>query len=237
MSAASLRFAAFLLLALVPSLLLHEYAHALVADRLGDPTPRRWGRLGLDPRPLVDPFGSVILPGLILVLVASGNVCLLPIFAYAKPLPLDPYHLRDARRGPTLVALAGLGANLALAVLLGLALRGGVGGTLGLLVYAGFLVNVYMLVFQLMPIPGLDGAKLLAPFLPPRAREVYTGLEQYLVLFILVVFFLLSGPLLGIVRALARAVTQLIVGADVGICFPGSAGPPRYPCRHRGRED
>jgi Zn-dependent protease len=218
MTAESLRFAAFLLVALVPSLLLHEYAHALAADRLGDPTPRRWGRLGLNPRPLLDPFGSLILPGLILVLVASGNACLLPIFAYAKPLPLDPYHLRNARRGPMLVTLAGLGANLALAVLAGLALRAGVEGMLGELAYAAFLVNVYMLVLQLMPIPGLDGAKLLAPYLPPRAREVYTGLDQYLVLFILVVFFLLAGPLLGIVRALAQVVTRLIVGADIPIC-------------------
>lgn len=218
MTAESLRFAAFLLVALVPSLLLHEYAHALAADRLGDPTPRRWGRLGLSPRPLVDPFGSLILPGLILLLVASGNACLLPIFAYAKPLPLDPYRLRDPRRGPMLITLAGLGANLAVAVVLGLLLRGGVGGSVGLLVYAGFLVNVYMFVLQLMPIPGLDGAKLLAPALPPRAREVYTGLDQYLVLFILVVFFLLSGPLLGIVRALAQAVTRLTAGTDVPIC-------------------
>lgn len=218
MTAGSLRFAAFLLVTLVPSLLLHEYAHALVADRLGDPTPRRWGRLGLDPRPLVDPFGTLILPGLILVLVASGNVCLLPIFAYAKPLPLDPYHLRDPRRGPMLVTLAGPAANLALAVLAGLLLRGGVSGVLGLLVYAAFLVNVYLFVFQLMPIPGLDGARLLAPVLPPRAREVYTGLDQYLVLLILVVFFLLSGPFLGIVRALAQVVTRLIAGTDVAIC-------------------
>jgi Zn-dependent protease len=69
-----------------------------------------------------------------------------------------------------------------------------------------------------MPIPGLDGSKLLAPALPPHAREVYRGLDQYLVLFILVVFFLLSGPLLGIVRALARVVTRLIAGTEVPIC-------------------
>lgn len=214
----SLRFAAFLLLGLVPSLLLHEYAHALAADRLGDPTPRRWGRLGLNPRPLLDPFGSVILPGLILVLVASGNFCLLPLFAYARPLPLDPYHLRDPRRGPVVITLAGLGANLALALVLGSLLRTGIGGLAWEAIYAAFLVNVYMFVFQLMPIPGLDGAKLLAPYLPLRAREVYTGLDQYLVLFILVVFFLLSGPFLGVVRALARLVTRLIAGTDVPIC-------------------
>ena len=65
-----LKFAAFLAVALVPSLVLHEFAHALAADRLGDPSPRRWGRLTLNPKPLVDPFGTLILPGLILVLVA-----------------------------------------------------------------------------------------------------------------------------------------------------------------------
>jgi len=219
-----LKFAAFLLVGLVPSLILHEFAHALAADRLGDPTPRRWGRLTLNPRPLVDPFGTLILPGLILVLVASGNFCLLPIFAYAKPMPVDVHHLRNPRRDATIITLAGLGANLALAIAAGLALRAGwagdraITGDLGLFVYALFLVNVYMLVFQLMPIPGLDGAKLLAPVLPPRAREVYTNLDQYLVLFILVVFFLLSGPFLAIVRALAEAVTQVIVGTDAIIC-------------------
>ncbi|GBC87176.1 Putative zinc metalloprotease Rip2 [bacterium HR12] len=214
----SLRFAAFLLVALIPSLLAHEYAHAAVADRLGDPTPRRWGRLGWDPRPLVDPFGTVILPGLVLVLVASGNFCLLPIFAYAKPLPLDPYHLRDARRGPMLVTLAGLGVNLVLAGILGLLLRTPIAGIWWELVYAAFLVNLYQFVFQLMPIPGLDGSKLLAPYLPPRARELYRNLDQYLVLFILVVFFLLSGPLLGVVRALAGALTRLFAGSEVPIC-------------------
>jgi Zn-dependent protease len=214
----SLKFAAFLAVGLVPSLLLHEYAHALAADRLGDPNPRRWGRLGMNPRPLIDPFGSLILPGLVLVLVASGNFCLLPIFAYAKPMPLDPHHLKDPRRGTAIITLAGLGANLAIAVVAGLALRAGIDGDVGLFVYAVFLVNVYMFVFQLMPVPGLDGAKLLAPALPPHARQVYTNLDQYLVLFILVIFFLLSGPFLAIVRALAEFVTRLIVGADFLIC-------------------
>ncbi len=222
----NLKFAAFLLVGLVPSLVLHEYAHALAADRLGDPSPRRWGRLSLNPRPLVDPFGSLVLPGLVLILVASGNFCLLPIFAYAKPMPLDPYQLKGARSGTAVVMLAGLGANLLLAVLAGTLLRAGLGVELragdpsdvAMLVYAFFLVNVYMFVFQLMPVPGLDGAKLLAPALPPRAREVFTNLDQYLVLFVLVIFFLLSGPFLAIVRALAQFVTRLIVGTDVVIC-------------------
>jgi Zn-dependent protease len=217
----NLKFAAYLLVALVPSLILHEYGHAFAADRLGDSTPRRWGRLSLNPRPLIDPFGSLILPGLVLILVASGQSCLLPIFAYAKPMPLDPYHLKNPKRDATIITSAGLGANLALAAAAGLALRSGLAdptSQVTQLVYAFFLVNVYMFVFQLMPVPGLDGARLLAPLLPPRAREVYVNLDQYLVLFILVIFFLLAGPFLSIVRALAEALTRLLAGGQIRIC-------------------
>lgn len=206
------KFALYLLVALVPALVLHEYAHALAADRLGDPTPRRWGRLSLRLKPLVDPFGSVLLPGLILVLVASGAGSLLPIFAYAKPMPLDSTYLRNRPRDEIIVTLAGPGANLALGAVAGALLRTGISGDAGLFVYAWMIVNVFMFVFQLMPVPGLDGAKILARFLPPHPRQVYMGLDQYLVLFMLVVFFLLSGPLLGIVRALASGVCGLLAG-------------------------
>jgi Zn-dependent protease len=210
----SLKFALYLLVALVPSLVLHEYGHALAADRLGDSSPRRWGRLTLDPRPLIDPFGSIILPGLILILVASGQG-LLPIFAYAKPMPLDPRYLRNPKRDSLIVVLAGPGANLGLAAIAGIALRVGVSGEAGTFVYAWLVVNVFMFVFQLMPVPGLDGAKLLARVLPPKPREVYVNLDQYLVLFMLVIFFLLAAPLLSIVRALASSVCTLLTGANV----------------------
>ena len=78
---------------------------------------------------MIDPFGTLILPGLVLILVASGNFCLLPIFAYAKPMPLDPHHLRSLKRDPAIVTLAGLAANLVLAIASGLALRQGSAGT------------------------------------------------------------------------------------------------------------
>jgi Zn-dependent protease len=210
----NVKFALYLLVALVPSLVLHEYAHAVAADRLGDPSPRRWGRLTLNPRPLSDPFGSVLLPALILILVASGQG-LLPIFAYAKPMPLDPRYLRNPKRDSLIVVLAGPGANLALAAVAGIALRSGVTGEAGTFAYAWLVVNVFMFVFQLMPVPGLDGAKLLARVLPPRPREVYVNLDQYLVLFMLVIFFLLAGPLLSIVRALASSVCTGLAGANV----------------------
>jgi Zn-dependent protease len=210
----NLKFALYLLVALVPSLVLHEYGHAVAADRLGDPSPRRWGRLTLDPRALIDPFGSVILPGLILILVASGQG-LLPIFAYAKPMPHDPTYLGNPKRDSLIVVLAGLGANLTLAAVAGIALSVGVSGEAGRFVYAWLVVNVFMFVFQLMPVPGLDGAKLLARVLPPKPREVYVNLDQYLVLFMLVIFFLLAAPLLSIVRALASSVCTLLTGANI----------------------
>jgi Zn-dependent protease len=210
----NLKFAAYLAISLVPALVLHEYAHAFVADRLGDPTPRRWGRLTLNPRPLIDPFGSLILPALALVLIAARGLLLLPVFAYAKPMPLDSSYLRNQRRGPVFVTLAGLAANLALAVLGGVLIRLGATGELSLFAVAWVVVNAYMFAFQLMPVPGLDGARLLARVLPPRAREIYVNLEQYLVLFILVIFFIFAGPLFVIVRTFADLACNLATGVD-----------------------
>jgi len=216
MSLDDVRFAAYLAISLVPALVLHEYAHAFVAVRLGDPTPKRWGRLTLNPRPLIDPFGSLILPALALILIAARGQLLLPVFAYAKPMPLDPSALRNPGRDTLLVSVAGLAANLLLAIAGGLVIRGGIGGEVGLFARAWLIVNALMFAFQLMPIPGLDGAKLLARVLPPRPREIFVNLEQYLVLFILVVFFVLAGPLLAIVDAFANIACELAAGVE---CF------------------
>jgi Zn-dependent protease len=210
----NLKDAAYLGVALVPAIVLHEYAHAFVAVRLGDPTPKRWGRLTLNPRPSIDPFGSLILPALALILVAARGEMLLPVFAYAKPMPVDPTMFRNPRRDQALVVLAGLGANLALAIPAGLVIRAGVTGEALLFTLAWVVVNAFMFGLQLMPVPGLDGSKLLAPFLPPRAREVYVNLDQYLVLFILLIFFLLAGPLLAIVNVFADLACNLAAGID-----------------------
>jgi Zn-dependent protease len=216
MTVESLRFAVYLGLSLAIALVVHEYAHALVATRLGDQNPRRWGRLTLNPKPLIDPFGSLILPALALILVAARGELLLPVFAYAKPMPLDPSALRNPKRDQLWVAAAGPLANLVLTIPAGLLLRAGASGEVQLFALAWVLVNAFMFGFQLMPIPGLDGARLLAPFLPPRPREVFVNLEQYLVLFILVIFFLLSGPLLPIVNAFGNIACNLAAGTD---CF------------------
>jgi Zn-dependent protease len=211
-SALSLRIAGYLLVSLVVGMIAREYVRAYVTAKLGDPTPRLWGRLTLNPRQWFDPFGSGILPGLILILWASASPFLPPPFAYGKPAALDPNYLRRRERDVVLASLAGPVANLILGALGGLVLQIGMAGDALLAVNAFVFTNISLFVFHLMPIPGLDGARILARFLPPRARSVYTNLDQYLVLFVLAIFFLLPGPLLSIVDALTNAVCGVVAG-------------------------
>jgi Zn-dependent protease len=213
----NVELALFMLVILVPSVALHEYAHAFAADRMGDHTARRWGRMTLNIKPHIDRFGTLVLPGLLLILVAAGYFP--PVFAYAKPMPFNPSALRSPDRGAMWYALAGPLANLGAAIVFGVALRvldPGTGSTLGLFVFAGLVVNVVLFIFNLMPIPGLDGSKLLARFLSFRAREFYQRMDEYLPLFMLVIFFLLAAPALSIVRALGNATCRLI---GVGDCL------------------
>ena len=213
----NLKLALFMLVVLVPSLRIHEYAHAWAALRQGDHGPRQWGRLTLNLKAHVDKFGTLLLPALLLVLVASGQ--LLPVFAYAKPMPVNPSAMRNAERGMRWYALAGPLANLALTVLFGVGLRAtgaSRGGTLTLFLFAGLVVNVVLFVFNLIPIPGLDGSKLVAPLLGYRARQVYQNLDEYLPLFMLLVYFILAGITLRVVQVLGNAVCRLI---GVGDCL------------------
>ncbi len=210
----SVTFALYLAISLFPSVIVHEYAHAVAADRLGDPTPRRWGRLTLDPRPHIDRFGTVVLPALLLLLIAVGSA-FLP-FAYGKPLPLEPSYLRNRERDETLVALAGPWANLAIAVVAGLVLRVVPCGELARFVFSVLYINVVLFAFNLLPIPGLDGAQIIARFLHGRAQQVYVDANQYLPLFMLLVFFLLSGPILNVVGPITTWLSSLLGGSR---CF------------------
>jgi Zn-dependent protease len=205
----------YLFVALLAALYLREYARALVADRLGDPSARQFGWLRLDPRGRADPFGTVILPILIAVLWASGPPGAAyrpPPFAYAKPMPFQPSRLRDARRDEIVVALAGPATNLLIGVVAGLALRAVPLSEATVVLSVLTYVNIVMCVFHLMPIPGLDGARLLARVLPLRAQIVYRNLDQYLVLFTLVIFFVFAGPMLAIVNGLTNAVCRVVAG-------------------------
>jgi Zn-dependent protease len=211
-SALGLRIAGYLAVSLFVGMTAREYARAFVTARLGDPTPRLWGRLSVNPKQWFDPFGSGLLPALILILWAAGASFRPPPFAYGKPAALDPNYLRHGDRDVTLASLAGPVANLVLGTLGGLLLRVGIGGEADLAIGAFVLTNLSLFVFHLMPVPGLDGARIIARFLPIRARTVYTNLDQYLVLFILAIVFLLPAPLLSFVNSLTDALCGVVAG-------------------------
>lgn len=193
-----------------------EFARATAASKLGDPTPRLWGRLTLNPRAWFDPFGSGLLPALLLLLWATSAPFLPPPVAYAKPAPVDPSYFRTRTRDIVLAALAGPAANLALAAIAGALVRAGIGGEALNVSVAFMFTNLCLVVFHLLPVPGLDGARILALVLPPRAAEVYRNADQYLALFVLVILFLFAGPLISIVYSLTDSLCGLVSGAH---CF------------------
>jgi len=202
----------YLAIGLLVGLVAHEYAHAWVATRLGDQTPRLRGRLTFNPRPHLDPFGSLILPGILLLIVLFGGDPL--VFAYAKPQELNPWSLRRADHHGTLIALAGPAANVLLAFVFGALWRIGLPGEASNLVADCLIANVILAAMNLMPIPPLDGARVVARFLSSRAREVFTNLEQYGALFMLLIFFIISGPIFTFVRVIGNGICQLVAGAD-----------------------
>jgi Zn-dependent protease len=203
-------YAAMLLVAL----LVHEFAHALVADRMGDRSPKNAGRLGLNPRPLVDPFGTLVLPGLLLLPILFGTVYVVP-FAYAKPMPLNTWALKGGERRSWGVWLAGPAANVVLAFAFGFAFRVAPSTDLILrFILAGLQVNVFMAAIHVVPIPPFDMSKIIVRVLPQGARDVYARLEQYGALFVLVIFFLFSGPVLAFVRAIANGICTLVAGGE-----------------------
>lgn len=203
---------AYLVVALVPAIVLHELSHGLAADRFGDPTPRSMGRLTLNPIKHIDPFGTVILPALLLLPWLFGQQG--PVFGYARPMPFNPQNLRDPDRQTMWIAAVGPLTNLFLALVGALALRlAGAGSVeLGQLLFIFVLVNVILAVFNLLPIPPLDGSKVLARFLPGRAREVYRSMEAYGVLFLLLIFFLFPGVIFSFVTPIVDGLIRLLVG-------------------------
>ncbi len=181
---------------LIASVVIHEVAHGLVADRLGDDTARRAGRLTLNPIRHLDPFGSVVLP----LLGALGGVP----FGYAKPVPVRPSRLRSPRRDLVLVALAGPGSNLVLCSIGAIVARLTMpSGRFGIgwrelpivteIAFAFAIVNLFLAILNILPIPPLDGSRMVEYFLPARRLAGWNRLAPYG--FFVVFALVLSGAL------------------------------------------
>jgi Zn-dependent protease len=189
----------------------HEYAEAFVAARLGDLSAKRMGWLRFNLRAMVDPFGTLLLPGILLLPVLFGSQTFLP-FAYARPMPLNPWNFKKPDRDAMLVAIAGPVADIALAFVIGALLRIASSGEVAAFLLACLETAIVIGVLNLLPIPPLDGSRIIARFLPARAREVYTNLQQYGALFILLIFFILPGPINAFVGAVGGGICQVVTG-------------------------
>jgi len=175
------------------SLTVHEMAHAWTADRLGDPTARLLGRVSLNPWVHIDPFGTVLLP---LIAAFSG----LPIIGWAKPVPVNTSRLREPRRDFMLVAAAGPASNLILATLASVGLHlSGVVHTAGVFDLLGqvLVINIFLAVFNMIPVPPLDGGNVLAGLLPRQAASIFVMLRPYG--FIVLYALMFTGALSAIV--------------------------------------
>jgi len=186
------------------SAILHEIAHGLVADRLGDPTARLSGRLTLNPIPHIDPFMTILLP---LLLIFSGSPI---IFGGAKPVPIDPFNLKEGKKDVALVALAGPLTNIMLAIIASLLLKVFLLSVAAPILQLIAAINIYLAIFNLLPIPPLDGSKVFSMLLPDREASAYLSLGN---IGIFILFLLLSFPLGGFyLPAFMQHIYQIVSG-------------------------
>ena len=195
-----------LLIYIIPLLFaitLHEAAHGWIASKLGDHTARMMGRVTLDPTKHIDPIGTIAIP-LVLLLSSSGF-----IFGWAKPVPINFNALRNGKNGIIWVALAGPGANIVMALCWLFVMIIAINMNIALLIEMGrigILVNCVLAVFNLLPIPPLDGSRVISALLPNRLAYQYNQLEQY------GLYILLGLMFLGGFNYLVRPWVELILG-------------------------
>jgi Zn-dependent protease len=212
-TALGFRLAVYMLASLLVGMCLREYVRSRAATSLGDPTPRLWGRLSWKPASWFDPFGSGVLPALIAILWTVQTL-LIPA-AYGKPAPVDPSRFRRHVRDVIIVSTAGPIATLALGIAAGLVVRvtGPSAETYRVMLTLCY-TSMSLTVFHLLPIPGLDGARMLALALPPDAASVYRNFDRYLPLVVLVILFLFSSLAIGLLTTLTGALCDSATGLN-----------------------
>ena len=203
--------AIFYILILIMSVVIHEVSHGFMAEYFGDKTARHSGRLTLNPIPHLDLFGSIILPA-VLILSNAGF-----LFGWAKPVPYNPDNLSNKRWGTMWVALAGVLANFSIAVIFGTIIRVAPDILPEVLLSAGFyvitstivLINLALGIFNLIPIPPLDGSKILLAFLPEQISSFILEYEQYSFILLLIFIIYFSDRLYPLLEVLFSVTTGL----------------------------
>lgn len=192
------------------SIILHEIAHGFVAERLGDPTARLSGRLTLNPMSHIDPVMSVLIP---LFLIISGSPI---IFGSAKPVPIDPYNLRNPRKDMGMIGLAGPATNILIALFLSLLARiilsFSPNPMLIDLFGTGAQLNIILAIFNLIPVPPLDGGRVLVAILPDKYSEALASVENFGIFIVLFLLFFPSSffSLQGVVIKISSVIFSLI---------------------------
>lgn len=191
---------------LILSVVLHEVAHGFTADRLGDPTARMAGRLTANPIKHLDPIGSLLVP---LITSMAGFT-----FGWAKPVPYNPYNLKNKRRDEVLIALAGPASNILIAIIFSLLIRAtdsssAFGASMINISLYIVLINVILAVFNLIPLPPLDGSKVLFSLLPNQYGQTRMMLESYAPIFILIVVMFIWSLVSPIVPGIIRFLTGI----------------------------
>jgi len=196
------------LLALFMAIVPHEVAHGYVAWKLGDPTARRANRLTLNPLAHIDLFGSILLPAMLMLMHSPV------LFGWAKPVPFNPWYFRDPRRGIMLVGAAGPITNFAMAILSALLFRllGPASGLFALFLAYLCITNIVLGVFNLIPIPPLDGSRVVMGLLPEDMVGPYQRLEPFG--FIIIIGLLWLGVLDRVISPVAFFLLRFLLGSS-----------------------
>ncbi|MEN3034274.1 MAG: site-2 protease family protein [Aquificaceae bacterium] len=204
------------LTAIMFAVILHEYAHAWMADKMGDKTAREFGRLTINPLPHMDPIGTVVLPG---ILMLAGSPIL---FGWAKPVPIDPSRFYSLRKGMFLVSVAGILMNIALAIAFAVFYRLLSGFTgpeeikdsillpLAILAVKSVVINLFLAFLNAIPIPPLDGSRALMSFFSIKYWEAFYRFELYG--FIILTLLIFTGIVGGLLYAPVAYLSNLLLG-------------------------